>query len=208
MYTLHGDTIQAHGLTFKLSIEQDEASSNPWEDCDDFGVVRKASANRCTGFIDKSPGERILSTGDYGCYSWVYDWNATLVKAKREAWGLSDRPANWDGLTKKQRTELAVQRDFDFLRAWCDSEWVWACVCLTLMVEDDDGDLVEYDGPLNFNDSLCGLEFWQHESIDHKKNAYITEIIDEITSAIAHQYRAEAAERTACEERGIVTEAA
>ena len=121
MYTLHGDTIQAHGLTFKLSIEQDEASSNPWEDCDDFGVVRKASANRCTGFIDKSPGERILSTGDYGCYSWVYDWNATLVKAKREAWGLSDRPANWDGLTKKQRTELAVQRDFDFLRAWCDS---------------------------------------------------------------------------------------
>jgi hypothetical protein len=115
MYTLHGDTIQAHGLTFKLSIEQ---------------------------------------------------------------------------------------------RAWCDSEWVWAGVCLTLMVEDDDGDLVEYDGPLNFNDSLWGLEFWQHESIDHKKNAYITEIIDEITSAIAHQYRAEAAERTACEERDIVTEAA
>lgn len=208
-YTLHEEKIEANGLTFAVQIKIDQDSRQPWKECDGHGPVREVSTSY-TGRLSKAPGERILHHGDRGCYSWAYDWAGAIRLAEKDGWGISEdkRPANWDQLTKRQQTELAVQSDFDFLKAWCDEDWVWSGVCVTLMVEDDDGDLVRYKGPLDCSDSLWSVEFWQYEDLDSDKNKYAKEIALEMVESISKRYHAEEAERQACEERDIVTEAA
>lgn len=208
-YTLHEEKIEANGLTFAVQIKQDEDSRQPWKECEGHGPVREANRNGWSGHIEKSPGECILHSGDRGCYSWVYDWAGAIRLAEEDGWGVSEenRPANWALLTKRQQTEIAVQRDFDFLKAWCDDEWVWSGVVVTLMIEDDDGELVRYKGPLDCRDALWSVEFWQYEDLDSDKNKYAKEIALEMIESISKRYHAEQAERQACEERDIVTEA-
>ena len=209
MYTLHSEHIEAHGLAFRISIEQDDISRRPWDECEGYGPVRQVTRGYYDSHISKSPGERVLHIGDRNCYSWVYDWAGAIKLAQKDGWGVSEenRPANWDHLTKRQQREIAVQRDFDFLKAWCDSDWVWSGVCVDLMVEDDDGDLVKYEGPLDCSDSLWSVEFWQYHSLDSEKNSYAKETALEMIESIAKRYLDEQAERKACEERDIATEA-
>jgi hypothetical protein len=206
MYTLDATTLTIQGLNLKVEIEQDTDSGRPWDECDGYGPVREARSDY--GRITKSPGERILHAGDRGCYSWVYDWNGALDMARRDGWGVSecDRPDNWDSMTKRQRTELAVKHDFDFLKAWCDENWVWCGVVVTLMLPDEDGNLQPYNGPLTMRDSLWSIEFWQYESLTSKKNEHLMGIINEIADSLAKTYRDEEAERLACEERDIRTQ--
>ena len=204
---LDESTVEVDGLTFKVEICQDFDSRQPWKECDCFGIVREAEKGYYDRYLPKAPGERVLHEGDRNCYSWVYDWAETMKIAKRDGWGVAegDRPANWDTLTPGQRTELAVQRDFDFLQAWCNDTWVWCGVVVTLMLPDEDGDLTPYDGPLNMRDSLWSIEYWQYEPLTSKKNSYLNETIHEIASGMAQTYKAEEAERLACEERDICT---
>lgn len=207
--TLEETMAEVDGLTFKVSIERDDDSRRPWEECHGYGPVREAKRNFYDPKIQKAPGERVLHTGDYGSYSWVYDWNGALALAEKDGWGVSEenRPGNWDSLTKAQQREVAVQRDFDFLKAWCEDEWVWCGVCVTLMIEDDEGDLVEYDGPLTskFHDSLWGVEYWQYGMRLPEKNSHVKEIIQDLCTGVASVYLKEQAEAQYWAERGEVT---
>lgn len=206
-YTLDESTRDVMGLTFKVGVQQDDCRGRPWKECDGHGPVREGDK----GYhgVSKKPGERVLHIGDRNCYSWVYDWNGALALAERDGWGVSPehRPANWESMTPRQQREVAVQRDFDFLKGWCDEEWVYAGLCVTLMIEDEDGELVKYEGPLSasFHDSLWGIEFWQYHSISYAKNSYIESEAVAMCEEIARQYHEEEAERQACEERDIVT---
>jgi hypothetical protein len=206
-YTMHEENIEAHGLTFRVRVEQDHDSRCPWEECEGHGPVREVTRGYYERHIIKAPGERVLHHGDRNCYSWVYDWAGAIKLAEKDGWGVSEenRPANWDQLTKRQQREIAVQSDFDFLKAWCDDEWVWSGVCVDLMVEDEDGDLQKYDGPLDCSDSLWSVEFWQYQDLDSKQNSYAKEIVQKMIEDIAKRYHAEAAERQACAERDIET---
>ena len=149
-----------------------------------------------------------MHEGDRNCYSFVYDWQAAIALALKDGWGVSGnhKPANSDCLTRRQKAEIAVQEDFNFLQAWCKDEWVWSGICVTLLVEDDDGDLVRYTGPLDCSDSLWSVEFWQYENLDSAKNQHAKEVALEQIKEIANRFHAEAAERKACEERDIITE--
>lgn len=206
-YVMHEEKIEVHGLTFRVRIEQDSDSRRPWEACDGYGPVREVTRGYYESHITKAPGERVLHHGDRNCYSWVYDWAGAIKLAAKDGWGVSKerRPANWDKLTKRQQREIAVQHNFDFLKAWCDDEWVWSGVCVDLMVEDEDGELAKYSGQLDCSDSLWSVEFWQYEDLDSKRNSYAKEIALEMIEGIAKRYRDEETERKACEERDIVT---
>lgn len=197
-YELHEDVIEAHGLKFKVVIENDEDSGPPWKECDGFGVVREATRGYYDRYVPKSPGERVLYDGGRNEYTWVFDWAATMKEAKRDGWGLGpdERPANWDTLTKGQQLEIIVKRDFDFLKAWCKEDWVWTVVVVSL-----EG----YDGPLDMERVLGSVEYWQYKALSDKKNEHMSEIIDEMTEEIAGRYRAEEMEKQACAERDIVT---
>lgn len=208
-YTLEKTTVEVDGLTFKVEIKQDEDYGRPWDESDGHGPVREAKRNYHYGRIEKAHGERILHAGDSNEYSWVYDWNGALKLAEKDGWGVSekDRPANWDSLSRAQQSELAVQRDFEFLKAWCDENWVCCGVCVTLMIEDEDGDLVEYDGPLTaqFHDSLWGVEYWQYDKLESEENSHVNETIQELCGGMAEIYVKEAAEKLHWAERDVVT---
>lgn len=210
--TLDTTTVTVQGLAFKVEIVQDLDSREPWKEHDGHGPVREGESDRYTGNMKKRAGEVVLHQGDHNCYSWVYDWTGAMVKAKEEGWGVSrdKRPPGWDALTDPQQREVAVQSDFDFLKAWAENEWVWCEICVTLMVEDEDGDLVEYDGPLTskFHDSLSRVEYWQYAGLGSKENTYINEIIEEMCGGIASRYLKEVGEQAYWESRDVVTEVA
>lgn len=209
-YVLDASTIEAHSLTFKVEIVQDNDSGKPWKECEGFGPVREAEKGYYDRYLTKKPGERVLHLGDRNCYSWVYDWQGAIALAKRDDWGVSpeNRPDNWEKLSAKQQREIAVQHDFDFLKAWCDEDWVWSGICVTLLIEGEDGDLAPYDGDLDLSDSLWSVEFWQYKNLDDAKNSHAKSVVTEMIDHIAKTYLAEQAERLACEERNIVTVAA
>lgn len=195
------DTFEVQGLTFRFNTEADTDTGAPWEEYDGHGPVREGDTDWYTGQVKKTPGERVLHRGGRNEYTRVYDWSEAMKMALKDGWGLcaEKRPANWDTLTKGQKAELAVQSDFDFLQGWCDDSWRYVGVIVTLMVEDEDGDLVEYSGPLSgtFHDSLWGVE--------DNDSSYVESVAVELAEGIASAYLAEQAEAQSWAERDVVT---
>ena len=207
-YEIANTTLEIDGLYFKIDIEPDEGSGRPWEECDGHGPVREIQNRE-----DKRAGERILQLGNRGCYSWAYDWQGAMEQAKQDGWGLSDKPDDWDTLTKPQQCELAVQQDFDFLKAWCEDDWVWSRIHVIRMAYADydeailsllkgqTPDLVETDD----DDYLGSVEFWQNYDVLDKKNAYAMETAREMAGSLAQAFRKEQTEAQYWAERGAVT---
>ena len=202
MKTLYdGDTFTVQGLTFKFTSEYCDGMQAPWVENDGHGEVRETS----TGYYDrvsKKPGERVLHNGGSRGTTYLYDWAGAMQTAKRDGWGLSEakRPANWETLTLGKRTELAVQSDFDYLQGWANDDWTYIGVIVTLMVEDSDGDLVEYEGGLSgdFHDSLWGVE---------DKGDYHVQVAHELAEGIAEAYLKEQSEATYWASRDVLTTA-
>lgn len=94
-------------------------------------------------------------------------------------------------LTKGEIRAESVRRNFEFLRSWCNDQWQYVGVIVTLMVEDEDGELVKSDDP-EHSDSLWGVETYEDH---HMEQAW------ENAGNVAHQYRKqqEAAAREAIE---------
>jgi hypothetical protein len=116
---------------------------------------------------------------------WLYDWKAALVKAKAEGWGAMQMPV---GLTPAQELEHVVKLDFDYLKAWCDDEWCYSYVTVTLVKDSD------------YSDSLGGIEYWHY-----KPNKYLDDTITEIATAIVVDYLFEQSEKAYWESRDVVT---
>lgn len=166
---LHQEVIEAHGLEFNVTIETDYDSGLPWNECEGYGPVREGS--------DKHAGEHVLYAGGRGERSYMYDWAEAMKIAKRDGWGPKDPT-----LTPRQNAARAVQKDFDFLKAWCDEEWVWCGVCV---------ELADYSGPLDMERSLWSVEYWQYKNLTDPKNAYLQEIIAGMTQDLAKTYEKE-----------------
>ncbi len=94
----------------------------PWKEHDGHGPVRERTKD------EKRPWERLIGT------THAYDWRAAMKMARDERWGfgIDDFMALMCKLrrvpTKKQLVEHAVQRDFDYLKGWCDDDWHWVCI--------------------------------------------------------------------------------
>ena len=136
--TIHdGDTFEHNGRNFRATFSIDDIQETPWEWADGHGVVSEWARR------DKAPGERILATD--GFRKQFYDFAATMKIAKRDAWGLGE-----DALaalserlgrapTRGEIIAESVERDFNYLKDWCDDKWHYVCVCVDLL--DEDGEL-------------------------------------------------------------------
>jgi hypothetical protein len=168
------ETIEHCGITVRIEYFYDHDMGRPWENSDGHGVIR--SAYSYYGKPAKKPGEVLISCdrGDY----WIYDWAESTRIAKRDAWGVSDAPA---GLTKNQITQLAVQKDFDFLRGWLNDDWHYVGVACTVL--DADGE------ETGINDSC-----WGFESLDDYHETAGREMAESLAEsthkARLHQWRA------------------
>ena len=138
---IHTDTITEHGNTYRVDHIRDYDMDAPWENSDCHGVI--------TDWVtrDKKPSELLLSTSR--TFKRFYDVKASIEKATREGWGLSDP----ERLTPKQIIAESVRQDYERLKAWCNDEWFYIGVVITEIRTDSDG--FTYDG---YHASLWGLE--------------------------------------------------
>ncbi len=109
-------TCEADGFTCTATLYSDDNCDAPWErDCGHGPVsdwVRRG----------KRPGERVLSQ-DRGTKRY-YDFEDAMKIARRDG----RKP----GETAKAYIARAVEHDFAVLKAWCDDEWRYYGVAVTV----------------------------------------------------------------------------
>ncbi len=162
------------GYSAHIEIFQDDAMREPWIEHDGHGVISEWESR------DKLPGERILCS-DRGMHRF-YDIQETIKIAKHDGW---DAPPYKQG-TKGEQAARAVEADFRNLRAWCNDEWTWVVIHVT----------VSHDGCEVGDEYVGGVEsygdYWQEEG-------------ERMARYIMEQDQAERRERQACEQRDIFT---
>lgn len=141
------DKIEKDGFTFRVTKEHDHDAGTPWEREDGHGPVSDWTRR------DKMPGELILNT-DHG-YKRFYDFAEACRIALRDGWGARGAEA---GMTKRQIAALAAREDYENLRAWCNDQWEYICIGVTLLdVEGNETDAVQYLGGVDDNGSYADV---------------------------------------------------
>ena len=123
------DTIEIDGLTFGVTLEPDTDAGFPWDNMSTFGTVTHWERR------DKAPGERILLLGRSGAR--FYNFAGAVAQARRE------------GYTGPAAVE-AVEQEFNYFRAWCNDQWRYVGVVVTLL--DVEGN------PTDESDVLWGVD--------------------------------------------------
>ncbi len=152
--------IKYKGHTIKITFHHDEDMGPPWEEHDGHGAVTEWVHR------DKYPGERLLCSDRSS--KRFYDVAETMKIAKKDGWGLCDedkaklaaklgRPP-----TKKEVTAEAVERDFEYLRAWCADEWCW--LGYTTEIEEPNGQTHLGDSCFGFDDEKYMLSEAQEQA--------------------------------------------
>ncbi len=161
-----GDTFTLEGLTFKAEHVRDEGlMGEPWKEHDGHGVVSEWTDR------PKRPGERVLAS-DRNSHRF-YDIEATTEIAKRDGWGVQ----NSKGKSKGQIIAEAVEEDYRRMKAWCDDEWWWMGVVVTML--DTEGRKLPMP---EARDSLWGIE-------SDSGDDYFDEVARECAGEIASRFK-------------------
>lgn len=132
------ETFEHKGLHFSVYAEHDDGMGPPWEEHDGHGVVSEWTSR------PKRAGERMLAGNVRRGEHRLYNVQASMAIAKRDGWGVDPErrakleAAKGGALSPGEIAALAVDADFDRLRAWCDGRWHWCAVVVTLL--DTDGE--------------------------------------------------------------------
>lgn len=137
------------GHKIKISVHTDCDFGAPWEENDGHGSVSDWTRR------DKAPGERVLCE-DRGSKRF-YDFAGAMAIAKRDGWGLND--ADKAKLAAKLGRAVtpgdiraeAVERDFNYLRGWCNDDWHW--VGFTTAIETPEGKTVDGESVWGYDDA-------------------------------------------------------
>lgn len=148
-------------FTARITVERDDCSGAPWEDCDGHGIVSQWTTR------DKQAGERVLCSDRHS--KRFYNVAESIAIAKRDGWGA---PPYKTG-TKGEQAARAVESDFEFLKGWANDDWFYAVVTVKLL--DEDGKEIA-------SDSLGGVEtlndYWKESAAD-MLNALLETAMDE-----------------------------
>jgi hypothetical protein len=229
LFLYDDSTFEHEGFTFKVNFPYDTDTGMPWENCDGHGVVsdwtrrdkRPGEVELCSDrgskrFYDVQESTKIAKRDGWGLSD---EHKAELLarlsrsrRVKKVVETVVDnqrhRAIEWEDvilrdpnkpLTDGEVRAESVRRDFKFLEGWCNDQWGYVGVVVKLMLEDEDGELVESD----FEDALWGVETYDD---------YHMEVAYECAGNVLHEYRqhlaneaSEAAERSYWEEREVVT---
>lgn len=160
-YCYESRDIEQNGKTYRVEFIFDSDMGAPWKEHDGCGIVSEWE-NR-----DKKPGEVVISE-DRGAKRF-YDIAETTRIAKRDKWGVSG--ADTSKMTPAQVTALAVLRDMERMRDWCNGDWYWCGVAVFPLTED--GDELR-----SKTESLWGIE--------SDSGAYFEEVISQLIVQISH----------------------
>lgn len=127
-------------LTFAVEFHFDDDFGAPWENSDGNGVVSGWERR------SKLPGELILSESRGS--KRFFDFAETCKIALRDGWDA--QPYNDGSETPRQQAAKAARANYEYLRGWCQGDWCYVGVEVTLL--DDEGEKTDV------SDSLWGVE--------------------------------------------------
>lgn len=165
-----GETItcEVDGFTCTATIHQDDTNTPPWENDCGHGPV----SDWIRDHPDDHPEWRVLSRDRSSAR--YYKWDEAVEQAMRDSWGCSDRLEGESDLAYRMR---AVEQDYKFLRGWCDDEWTYVGVDVT--IEREGVTLVD-----EFAHALWGIESCSPEHCTDTANELLSEALDEARKAI------------------------
>lgn len=160
-YVCEGDTITVEddGLTIVATIYADNDSYTPWDREDGHGGVSDWTTR------DKRPGERVLNSDR--SHHRFYDFQGACKIALRDGWGCDGGPLPNE--TRKAYVARAAERDFKMLKAWCDDEWRYYGVAVSVSKAG-----VKLTG--KYDHALWGIEGNYPDS----DNSYFVEVANEL----------------------------
>ena len=165
-YVCIGDSIEAQygPYTITATIKHDSDTGAPWSVHDGHGPVSERTTR------DKRPGELVRSTD--GPHKRYYDFAQACRIARRDGWNA--RP--YDTIeTPRQRATRAALADFKALRAWCNDEWFWCGITVTVTHTEPGLELA--------SDSLWGIDANYPDS----DNSYLTDCAMELVESALRQ---------------------
>lgn len=115
-----------NGWKIKVKFQHDEDYGPPWKEHDGHGETYE------TRYSEDHMDDWCLNSERYN-YRY-YDWKATLPKAIKECWDAAPYGVG----TKQERAMRAMKADCDALRRWCDDDWWWVGMIVTLLDENDE----------------------------------------------------------------------
>jgi len=122
--TYAGETItcEVDGFTLTATIHADDDCLAPWKRYDGHGPV--------TGWErrSKAAGELVLNSDRDGHR--FYDFAEACRIARRDGWGV--KGGQLEGETARAYAARAARADYDRLRAWCNDEWHYVGVAVTV----------------------------------------------------------------------------
>lgn len=145
------------GFSCRATVYFDNDSFAPWEQEDGHGPVSGWTTRH------KKAGEKILSQAE-GAYLY-YDFQEACKIAQRDGWGTKGD----EGLSKAEKAAKAAQRDYEILKAWCNDEWQYFGVAVTVSRED-----VALTG--KYDHALWGIE----GNYPGSDNSSLTEVANEL----------------------------
>jgi hypothetical protein len=155
------DTIECNGRTFRVEIEHDDSGQLPWEnDCIFDGVVSDWESR------GKRPYEKILNQDRR--LKRFFNVKRFIEVAKSH------------GCSGKEAHEQ-LERSFEYLRSWCNDQWSYVGVIVTLL--DDDGAPNE-----DYVQSLWGIESDAYD--------YLNQVAQELAQECFRDYETHTAKTT------------
>ena len=149
-----------NGYWVRVRIDRDDDMGEPWNEHDGHVVGVRTAQHDMEGRVRKHPGERVLYKGGRNEYTYLYDFNASILTALEEGWGIGSPHADTTGWSKKRIAVTAVERDAEYLRKWLNDEWYWIAVAVA----------VYYKDTTIHEDSLCGIEsygdYWKETVVE------------------------------------------
>lgn len=160
-----------HGRFFRAEIRPDDTTEPPWENSDIHGSVSGWYKSR-----EKSPGERILCEDRSG-YVRFYDMQESTKIAKRDGWGC----AHEEHTTKGERAACAVEADFQYLRKWCNEEWWYVGVVISLHQE------VNPHESIMLSDHLASVWGIESDTFDYLNETARELLVEALQTSEAHR---------------------
>lgn len=149
--------LEHKGRLFNVEIVRDEDMGPPWKEHDGHGIISDWTKR------PKGPRELVLWRASGGACIY-YDVDETLKIAKRDSWG-PGTPAE------------AARADYERMRGWCNDEWYWVGVVVTLLKADD-------DAPDGYFETKHGASLW---GIESDAGEYLNEVAKELAEQLIEE---------------------
>lgn len=164
MHAYQTETRESGTLSFRVEWFYDSYSDAPWDEECGHGEVSDWTTR------DKRPGEMILSSDRR--MKRFYDFAGAVKTARAEGWNTA--PFEWPSAGAK--AHAAAMADFDYLRRWCNDDWHYCGIVVTLLNADGEPDSVDA--------SLWRIESDSPECHEEVVNELIQECLDQIATTI------------------------